>query len=132
MRVVQSTQMHIGEVEISRIVLDPKSRDDIPQILRGLSTCGRIGLTGLLKLLTRVSAGGQWIEVVDVRDQGEVSATGTPHVGLPPHLRGCEEKEKYHYLELGWTLEDNESINSLIEEAGAKTCKRYRIFRKSL
>jgi hypothetical protein len=42
------------------------------------------------------------------------------------------KKEKYHYLELGWTLEDNESINSLAEEAGARTCKKYRIFRKSL
>ena len=36
MRVVQNTQMHIGEVDVSRVVLDPKSRDDIPQILRGL------------------------------------------------------------------------------------------------
>ena len=36
MRVVQNTQMHIGEVDVSRIVIDPKSRDDIPQLLRGL------------------------------------------------------------------------------------------------
>ena len=36
MRVVQNPQMQIGEVDVSRIVLDPKSRDDIPQILRGL------------------------------------------------------------------------------------------------
>ena len=36
MRVVQNTQMHIGEVDVSHIVLDAKSRDDIPQILRGL------------------------------------------------------------------------------------------------
>ena len=36
MRVVQNTQMHIGEVDVSRIIFDPKSRDDIPQILRGL------------------------------------------------------------------------------------------------
>ena len=36
MRVVQNTQMHIGEVDVSKIVLDPKSRDDIPKILRGL------------------------------------------------------------------------------------------------
>ena len=33
---------------------------------------------------------------------------------------------------MGWTLEDNESINSLIEEVGAKRYKQYRIFRKSL
>jgi hypothetical protein len=28
--------MHIGEVDVCGIVIDPKSRDDIPQILRGL------------------------------------------------------------------------------------------------
>ena len=36
MRVVENTQMHIGEVDVSRIVLEAKSRDDIPHILRGL------------------------------------------------------------------------------------------------
>ena len=36
MRVVQSSQMQIGEVDISQIKFDPKSRDDIPQILKGL------------------------------------------------------------------------------------------------
>ena len=30
MRVVQNTQMHIGEVDVSQVVIDPKSRDDIP------------------------------------------------------------------------------------------------------
>jgi transposase, IS5 family len=36
MRVVQNSQMHFGEVDISKIVFDPKSRDDIPKILKGL------------------------------------------------------------------------------------------------
>jgi hypothetical protein len=36
MRLIQNTQMHIGEVDISKIVFDPKSRDDIPHVLRGL------------------------------------------------------------------------------------------------
>ena len=36
MRVVQNSQMQIGEVDISKIQLDLKSRDDIPRILRGL------------------------------------------------------------------------------------------------
>lgn len=36
MRVVQPAQMKLGEIEVSKIWLDPKSRDDIPQILRGL------------------------------------------------------------------------------------------------
>jgi hypothetical protein len=33
---------------------------------------------------------------------------------------------------MGWTLEDNEAVNALIEEAGARPCKKYRIFRKPL
>jgi hypothetical protein len=36
MRVVQNLQMQIGEVDISQIKFDPKSRDDIPKILKGL------------------------------------------------------------------------------------------------
>ena len=36
MRVVQNAQMQIGEVDISQIEFDPKSRDDIPKILKGL------------------------------------------------------------------------------------------------
>jgi transposase, IS5 family len=36
MRVVQNPQMQIGEVDISQIKFDPKSRDDIPKILKGL------------------------------------------------------------------------------------------------
>ena len=42
MRVVQNTQMHIGEVDVSQIALDHKSRDDIPQILRGLQHLYRV------------------------------------------------------------------------------------------
>ena len=36
MRVVQNEQMTIGEVDISKMSFDLKSRDDIPKILRGL------------------------------------------------------------------------------------------------
>jgi hypothetical protein len=36
MRVVQNEQMTIGEVDISKINFDRKSRDDIPKILKGL------------------------------------------------------------------------------------------------
>jgi len=36
MRAVQNSQMQIGEIDISKIVFDPKSRDDIPQVLMGL------------------------------------------------------------------------------------------------
>jgi hypothetical protein len=36
MRVVQNLQMQVGEVDISQIKFDPKSRDDMPRILKGL------------------------------------------------------------------------------------------------
>ena len=36
MRVVINPQMQIGEVDISKIEFDPKSRDEMPQILKGL------------------------------------------------------------------------------------------------
>ena len=36
MRRVINPQLQFGEQDISAIELDPKSRDDIPQILRGL------------------------------------------------------------------------------------------------
>lgn len=36
MRQVIDPQLQFGEQDISGIRLDPKSRDDIPQILRGL------------------------------------------------------------------------------------------------
>ena len=35
-RLVQDAQLQFGQVDISQIQLDSKSRDDIPQILRGL------------------------------------------------------------------------------------------------
>lgn len=36
MRIVLNRQMQFGAVDISKITFDPKSRDDMPQVLRGL------------------------------------------------------------------------------------------------
>ena len=36
MRATINLQLEFGEVDISQIKFDPKSRDDVPQILRGL------------------------------------------------------------------------------------------------
>ena len=36
MRTIINQQKQLGEVEIASLQFDPKSRDDIPQILRGL------------------------------------------------------------------------------------------------
>jgi len=35
-RVIQNEQLKLGEVDVSAIEIDPKSRDDIPKILRGI------------------------------------------------------------------------------------------------
>ena len=35
-RQVENSQLCIGQVDISQIKINPKSRDDIPQILKGL------------------------------------------------------------------------------------------------
>ena len=57
---------------------------------------------------------------------------GLPMLAFHHIFEVVRKKEKYRSLEMGWTLEDNEAINSLVEEAGAKPYKKYRIFRKSL
>jgi len=36
MRIVKTSQLHFGQVDISEIKLDPRSRDDIPAVLKGL------------------------------------------------------------------------------------------------
>jgi hypothetical protein len=57
---------------------------------------------------------------------------GLPMLAFHRIYEIVREKKKFQYLEMGWTLEDNESINFLIEEAGARIHKKYGIFRKSL
>ena len=36
MRVVRTAQMELGEIDVSQIKFDLRSRDDIPKVLRGL------------------------------------------------------------------------------------------------
>ena len=45
MRNLIQPQMQFGEVDIASIVFNPKSRDDIPQILRGLQYIHGASLT---------------------------------------------------------------------------------------
>ena len=102
---------------------------DINPLLKRLN--GRIGLKGVLKLLMyRREIRGLRCLIFGIKEKYQ--QLGLPMLAFHHIFEVVRKKEKYHYLELGWTLEDNESINSLIEEAGAKTCKKYRVFRKSL
>ncbi len=39
---------------------------------------------------------------------------------------------KYQNAELGWTDENNDKINHVLERVGAKRCKRYRVYQKEI
>jgi hypothetical protein len=102
---------------------------DINPLLKRFN--GRIGLIGLSKFLVyRREIKGLRCLFFGIKEKYQ--QLGLPMLAFHHIFEVVRKKQKYHYLELGWTLEDNDSINSLIEDAGAKTCKKYRIFRKSL
>jgi hypothetical protein len=102
---------------------------DMNPLLKRLN--GRIGLLGTLKfLMYRHEIRGLRCLMFGIKD--EFRQLGIPMLAFQHIYEIARKQKKYQYLEMGWTLEDNESINSLLEEAGAKRYKKYRIFRKSL
>jgi hypothetical protein len=102
---------------------------DINPLLRRLN--GHIGVMGVLKaILYQREIKGMRLLLFGIKEK--YRQMGIPMLAFHHIYEIASKKEKYRYLELGWTLEDNEAINSLIEESGAKAYKKYRIFRKSL
>lgn len=102
---------------------------DINPLLKRLN--GQIGLTGVLKFLWyRREITGLRLLMFGVKEK--FRQLGLPLLAFHHIYNLVREKKKYRYLEMGWTLEDNESINDLADEAGAKRYKKYRIFGKSL
>jgi hypothetical protein len=102
---------------------------DINPLLKRLN--GRIGLLGLLKaLIYRGEIKGLRLLMFGIREK--YRQLGLPMLAFQHIYEIARENKKYQHLEMGWTLEDNESINALIGEAGARIYKKYRIFRKSL
>ncbi len=102
---------------------------DINPLLKRFN--GRIGLLGLLKaLIYRGEIKGLRLVMFGVREK--YRQLGLPLLAFQHIYEIARENKKYQHLEMGWTLEDNESINALIGEAGARIYKKYRIFRKSL
>ncbi|MDD2466080.1 MAG: acyl-CoA N-acyltransferase [Desulfobulbus sp.] len=102
---------------------------DINPLLKRLN--GRIGLWGLLKFLLYRR------EIIGLRGllfgiKEKYRQLGFPLLAIRHLYEVARKKGKYSSLELGWTLEDNESINSLLEEAGARIHKKYGIYRKSV
>ncbi len=102
---------------------------DINPLLKRLN--GRIGLLGLFKaLIYRREINGLRLLMFGIREK--YRQLGLPMLAFRHIYKIARENKNYQHLEMGWTLEDNESINALIEEAGARIYKKYRIFRKSL
>jgi hypothetical protein len=102
---------------------------DVNPLLKGLN--GRLGLLGLPKvLLQRRRINGLRLLMFGVKEK--YRQLGLPLLAFHHIYEIVRGNGRYSHLELGWTLEDNESINSLIEESGARRYKKYRIFRKSL
>jgi hypothetical protein len=102
---------------------------DINPLLKRLN--GRIGLTGVLKfIMYRHEIRGLRCLMFGIREK--FRQLGIPMLAFRHIYEIGRGGNKYQNLEMGWTLEDNESINFLVEEAGAKKYKKYRIFRKSL
>lgn len=91
---------------------------------------GKLGLTALVKKALYES------EIKGLRGllfgiKEEYRQTGLPLVVVKYLTDVLEKMDKYDYYELGWSLEDNDAINSVYEEeAGIQPDKRYRIFRK--
>lgn len=102
---------------------------DVNPLLKRLN--GRIGLLGLFKALYyRSEITGLRLLMFGVKEK--YRQLGLPLLAFRHIYEIGRAKNRYQSLEMGWTLEDNESINALIEEAGAKRYKKYRIVRKSL
>ena len=102
---------------------------DVNPLLKRLN--GRIGLPGLLKiLLYRREITGLRALLFGIKEK--YRQLGFPLLAFRHLYEVVRKKGKYRYLELGWTLEDNESINSLVEEAGARMHTKYCIYRKTL
>jgi hypothetical protein len=102
---------------------------DINPLLKRLN--GRIGILGLLKVLIyRREITGLRLMMFGIKE--EYRQLGIPLLAFRHVFEVVGQKPKYRSLEMGWTLEDNEAVNNLALEAGARPFKRYRIFRKSL
>jgi hypothetical protein len=102
---------------------------DINPLLKRFN--GRIGLSGLLKIaLYRREITGLRALLFGIKEK--YRQLGLPLLAFRHLYEVVRKKGTYRALELGWTLEDNDSINSLVEEAGARIHKKYCIYRKSL
>ena len=102
---------------------------DINPLLKRFN--GRIGLPGVLKaLLYRREITGLRCLIFGIKEK--YRQLGLPMLAFHHIYEVVRKKEKYRSLEMGWMLEDNEAVNTLVEETGARPSRKFRIFRKPL
>jgi hypothetical protein len=102
---------------------------DMNLLLKRLN--GRIGVTGVLKAL-RYQRKIDGLRLIMFGIKEKYRQMGIPLLAFHHIYEVVRGKKKYRYMEMGWTLEENEAINTLIREAGGKQNKKYRVFEKSL
>ncbi|MBN2139782.1 MAG: hypothetical protein JW718_02135 [Desulfovibrionaceae bacterium] len=78
-----------------------------------------------------------WKEIKGVRVllfgvRKKYRAMGLPLAGVLRFMDLAHRFTRYDYLEAGWTLEDNDEVNTLIEDFGGRLHKRYRVYRRDL
>jgi RimJ/RimL family protein N-acetyltransferase len=136
MRDIQKSVMSFADPDLAFFIYyerDPAAVcvifPDVNPLLKRLN--GRIGLLGLLKMiLYRREITGLRCLIFGIKDA--YRQLGLPLLAVHHVVEVVRQKKKYRSLELGWTLEDNQAVNTLLEEAGARPYKKYRIFRKPL
>jgi hypothetical protein len=97
---------------------------------------GRLLPLGWLKLLWRLKTTAIKtirVPVMGVRKQYHNSRLGAAlSLSLVAHMQTVALKRGYKEVELSWILENNKGMRNILEKAGAKAYKRYRIFSKKL
>ncbi|MEW6349024.1 MAG: acyl-CoA N-acyltransferase [Thermodesulfobacteriota bacterium] len=101
---------------------------DVNPLIKRLN--GKIGLLGVFKYLAyRKEVVGSRLLAIGFRQDHH--KLGLPIVAFE-YVNRVGRAKGLKYMELSWTLEDNEAINQYAAEMGGKLRKRYRIFRKEL
>jgi len=92
---------------------------------------GKIGLLGLVKILKyKKEINGLRGFMFGVRE--ECRQLGLPIAAFDHMYRLLTQQNRYQYMELGWTLEDNDPINEMFREGGLEVYRKYRIYKKPL
>ncbi|TDJ65323.1 MAG: N-acetyltransferase [Proteobacteria bacterium] len=123
----------IGEIDgepVSFIVCLP----NINEAIRDLD--GRLFPFGWLKLLWRIKVShpkSARVALMGIRKVDQRGLTGTGiSLAMIEAIKQRVLERGVTDVEMGWILEDNKSMRSIIEGIGGKIAKRYRIYAKSL